>query len=99
MPLRTPNLLTTLGFCQWYKTSNSTPTGISVNSFSVKLISQRLKQKVTEKDEGKRVCMPGLPEFVATADSEASNAESPRFAGDAGAEVPPDAPGRVGTAP
>ena len=43
--------------------------------------------------------MPGLGEFVATADSEASDAESSRFEGDAGAEVPPDAPGGVGTAP
>ena len=48
------NLLTTLGFCQWYRTSNSTPTGFSINSFSVKLTSQRLKRKVTEKSEGKR---------------------------------------------
>ena len=43
--------------------------------------------------------MPGLGEFEATADSEASDAESPRFEGDAGAEAPPDAPGGVGTAP
>ena len=43
--------------------------------------------------------MPGLAEFVTTADSEASDAESPRFEGDAGAEVPSDAPGGVGTAP
>ena len=43
--------------------------------------------------------MSGLGEFVATADSEASDAESPRFEGDTGAEVLPDAPGRVGTAP
>ena len=87
MPLRTPNLLTTLGFCQWYRTSNSMPTGFSVNSFGVKLISQRLKRKVTERGEGKRVCVPGLGEFVATTDSEASDAESPHFEGDAGAEA------------
>jgi len=55
MPLRTRNLLTTLGFCQWYRTSNSMPTGFSINSFSVRLISQRLKRKVTEKGEGRRV--------------------------------------------
>ena len=55
MPLRTPNLLTTLGFCQWYRTLNSTPTGFSINSFGVKLISQRLKRKITERSEGKRV--------------------------------------------
>ena len=77
MLLRTPNLLTTLGFCQWYRTSNSTPTGFSVNSFGVKLISQRLKRKVTEKGEGKRVRVPGLQEFVATADNEASDAKVP----------------------
>ena len=40
--------------------------------------------------------MPGLGEFVATV--EASDAESPCFEGDAGAEVPPDAPGGVGAA-
>ena len=43
--------------------------------------------------------MPGLGKFVATADSEASDAESPHFEGDAGDEAPPDAPGGVGTAP
>jgi len=99
MPLRTPNLLMTLGFCQWYRTSNSAPTGFSVNSFGLKWISQRLKQKVTEKGEGKRVRVPGLPEFVATADSEASDAESPCFEGVTGTEVPADAPGGVGTTP
>ena len=76
------------------------PTRLSTNSFGVKLISQRLKRKVTKKGEGKRVVwVPGLPEFVATADSEASDAESPHFEGVAGVEVPPDAPGGVGTAP
>jgi len=89
----------TLGFCQWYRTSNSTPTRFSVNSFSVKLISQRLKRKVTKKGEGKRVRVPGLPEFVATVDSEASDAKSLHFEGDTGAEIPPDAPGGVGTGP
>ena len=52
-----------------------------------------------QRDEGRRVRVPGLPEFVATADSEASDAESPHFEGDAGAEVLPDAPGGIGTAP
>jgi len=99
MPLRTPNLLMTLGFCQWYRTLNSAPTGLSINSFDVKLISQQLKQKVTEKGKGKRVRVPGLPEFVATADSEASDAESPRFEGVTGAEAPADVPGGVGMAP
>ena len=88
MPLRTPNLLTTLGFCQWYTTSNSTPTGFSINFSSVKLISQRLKRKVTEKGEGKRVRVPGLGEFIAVDDSEASDAGSSRFEADTGAGTP-----------
>ena len=94
-----PKLLTPLVFCQWYKTSNSMPTRFSINSFSVKLISQRLKRKVTKRGEGKRVRVTGLGEFVATDDSEALNAESPRFEGDAGAKAPPDALGGVGTTP
>ena len=65
----------------------------------MKLISQQLKRKVTERSEGRRVRVPGLGEFVATADNETSDAESPRFEGDAGAKAPPDAPGGVGTAP
>ena len=99
MPLRTPNLLTTLGFCQWYRTSNSTPTGFSVNSSGVKLISQRLKRKVSEKNEGKRVRVPGIGEFIAVDDSEASDAGSPRFGAEIGAETPAAASGVVGTAP
>ena len=71
---QTPNLLTTLGFCQWYRTSNSTPTEFSINSFGVKLISQWLKRKVTEKSKGKRVRVPGLGEFIAVDDSETSDA-------------------------
>ena len=43
--------------------------------------------------------MPGLPEFIVTADSEASDAKSPHFEGDAGAEIPPDALRGVGTTP
>ena len=43
MSLRTPNLLMTLGFCQWYRTSSSAPTEFSINSFGLKWISQRLK--------------------------------------------------------
>ena len=99
MPLRTPNLLMTLRFCQWYTTSNSTPLGFSVNSSGVKLISQWLKQKVTEKGEGKRVLVPGLGEFIVVDDSEASDAGSPRFEADTGAETPAAASGVVGTAP
>ena len=47
---------------------------------------------------GKRVRVPGIPEFIATADSEASQAKSPRFEDVVGAEVPTDVPGGVGTA-
>ena len=43
--------------------------------------------------------MPGLREFETTADSAASDAESPRFEGNASAEAPPDAPGGVGITP
>ena len=50
-----------------------------INSFSLKWISQRMKQKVTAKGEGKRVRVPGIPEFIATTDSEASDVESPRL--------------------
>ena len=99
MPLRTPSLLMTLGFCQWYRTSNSTPTGFSINSFGVMLISQRLKRKATEKSEGKRVRVPGLEKFIVVDDSEASNVGSPRFEADTGAEAPTAASGGVGTAP
>ena len=82
-PLRAPNLLMTLCFCQWYATSNSTPLGFKANSSGVKLISQRLKRKVSERREGKRVRVPGIEEFVAVDDSEASDAESPRFEAEA----------------
>ena len=47
-------------FCQWYKTSNSAPTGFVINSFGLKWISQRMKQKVTVKGEGKRVRVPDI---------------------------------------
>jgi len=36
MPLRTLNLLMTLGFCQWYRISNSVPTGFVINAFGLK---------------------------------------------------------------
>jgi len=58
-----------------------------------------MKQKVTAKGEGKRVCVPGVPEFIATADSEASDAKSPRFEDITGTEIPWDAPSGVGTTP
>ena len=99
MPLRTPNLLTTLSFCQWYATSNSTPLGFTVNNSGVKLISQRLKRKVSEKREGKRVRVPGIEEFVTVDDSEASDAESPCFEAETGAETPVAGSGVMGIAP
>ena len=99
MPLRTPNFLMNLGFCQWYKFSNSTPTGFNINSFSLKWISKRMKQKATEQEEGKRVRVPNLPEFIAEIDNEASDAESPHFKDVDGTEVPQDTPGGVGTTP
>jgi len=42
--------------------------------------------------------VPGLPEFIATADSEVLDVESPRFEGVADDEVPADVHGWVGTA-
>jgi len=68
------------------------PTEFAINSFGLKWIAQRLKQKVTVKGEGKRVRVLGIPEFIATADSEALDAESPCFEDVAGAEVPTDVP-------
>ena len=65
----------------------------------MKLISQQLKRKVTEKSEGKRVRIPGLEEFIAVDDSEASDAGSPRFEVDTGAEAPAAASSGVGTGP
>ena len=58
-----------------------------------------MKQKVTVKGEGKRVRVPDIPEFIATADSEASDAESPCFEDVTCAEAPAGAPGGVGTTP
>ena len=98
-PLRDPNLLMTLCFFQWYATSNSTPLEFKVNSSGVKLISQRLRQKASDKREGKRVHTPGIEEFVAVEDSEASDVESPRFEVGAGAETPATGSGVMGTVP
>ena len=82
----------TLGFCQRYWISRSAPTGFAIKFSGLKWIAQQLKQKVTAKGDGKRTRVPGIPEFIATADSEASDAESPYFEDVAGAEVPTDAP-------
>ena len=35
------------GVLQWYKTSNSTPTGFNINSSDLRWISKRMKQKAT----------------------------------------------------
>ena len=65
----------------------------------MKLISQRLKRKVTEKSEGKKVRVSGLREFIAVDDSEASDTGSPRFEANTGVEAPTAASDGVGTAP
>ena len=87
-PLKDPSLRTTLCFCQWYAASNSTPLGFNANRSGVRLISHRMRQKAFERKEGKRVRVPGIEEFIAVDDSEASDAESPCFE----AETRPDAP-------
>jgi len=86
-PLRDPGLRTTLCFCQWYAASNSTPPGFNANSSGVRLIAHRMRQKASEKKEGKRVRVPGIEEFIAVDDSEASDAGSPRFEVGTGADV------------
>ena len=58
-----------------------------------------MKQKVIAKGEGKKVRVLGIPEFITAADSDALDAESPCFENVAGAEVPRDVPGGVGTTP
>ena len=63
----------------------------------MKLISQRLKRKVSERRKGRRVRVPGIEEFVAVDDSEASDAESPRFEAEAGAETLATSSGVMGT--
>ena len=82
-----PKPINDFGVLPMVQILSSTPTGFSINSFGLKWITKRLKQKVTAKEEGKRVRVPGIPEFMATADSEASDAESPRFEDVAGAEL------------
>jgi len=58
-----------------------------------------MKQKVTAKREGKRVRVPDIPEFIAAADSETSDAKRLRFEDVAGVEVSQDVPSRIGTTP
>ena len=52
-------------------------TRIKINISGVKLTTTRLKQKVDECKQGKRVQVDGFPEFETKAESEASDAESP----------------------
>ena len=58
-----------------------------------------MKQKTTKQEEGKRVRVLGLPELIAEIDSEASDAEGPHPEDVGSAEVPRDAPDRVGSTP
>jgi len=53
MPLKTPNLLMTLGSYQWYKTSNFTPTGFNINSSSLRRISTRICRRQLNKRRAK----------------------------------------------
>ena len=62
-----------------YRTSSSKPSEFNINSIGTKLIFRRLKKKAAEQGQGKRVRVPGLPEFPAEAGSEVSDAKSPRF--------------------
>jgi len=43
MPQQTPNLLTSLGFCQWYYLSNSYVPEFKINISGVKLIANHLR--------------------------------------------------------
>ena len=98
MPYRTPNLLMSLGFCQWYKPSNPNPSSFNVDSSGTKLIFKRLKQKATEQDQGKRVRVPGLPKFLAVVGSEASDTENPCFENVGGGEAAQKATSGAGKA-
>ena len=55
--------------------------------------------EVAEQGQGKRVRVPGLPEFMAEAGSETSDAESPRFEEVVGGEAAPKAASRAAKAP
>ena len=96
-PLREPGLRTTLCFCRWYAASNSTPPGFNVNRSGVRLISHRMRRKASEREEGKRVRVPGLEEFIAVEDSEASDAGSPCFEAGMEADAHAAGSGVVGT--
>ena len=58
-----------------------------------------MRQNVTELDQEKRVQVPGLPEFLAEAGSEASDAESPHFEDVTGDGAIRGAPSEAGIAP
>ena len=65
MPHWTPNLLTRLRFCQWYKVLNAPPSSYKVNSTGIKWIATRLKVKAEDQKQGKWVRVPGIDEFLA----------------------------------
>ena len=58
-----------------------------------------MRQKASEKKEGKRVRVPGIEEFIAIDDSEASDAGSPCFEAGARADAREADSGVAGTAP
>jgi len=76
MPHQTPTLLTSLGFCQWYKVSNTRPS-YKVNSTGISLIVVPLKRKVEAQRQGKCNREPGLKKLLADVASEALVAASP----------------------
>jgi len=99
LSLRTPNLLTTLWFCHWFYASNSNPSEFNINSSGIKLIFKRLTQKGIKLDQGKRVHVPGLSEFLAESGSEGSNAESLGFEDDVGGGTSQRSPSGAGKTP
>ena len=89
MPHRTSNLLTNLGFYQWYKVSHVPPSSLKINSTRIKLITTHLKGKVEEQRQGKHIWVPNLDEFLADTGSEASVVVSLRL-GEVGSELASD---------
>ena len=95
MSLRTPNLLTSIRLYQWYHASNSNSLELKINASRIRLISARLKRKVKDQKQGKRVQVTDLPEFLAEVDSEASDIESPCFKKAVGCELAKEVASRV----
>ena len=75
MPLKVPNLLMSMGFCQWYIITNSNLAEFKINISGLKLIAARLKKIVVAHKQGKRVRVADLDEFEAK--SEASDVGCP----------------------